>query len=153
DYNQYATIYSPNVRRSRVLSHEGTRYTVYMQLFMKKVVSVVLNTEYDVRYMPSGDRRMHVRSYATKIAEVQQPGTPQESEKTVGRDSGYLWRFNNYCGFEAKTEGTYMQCESVSLSRDIPMGFGWLIGPYVTGIPRESLTFTLSAARAHLVKS
>ena len=31
--------------------------------------------------------------------------------------------------------GTYVQCESLSLSRDIPLGFGWLIGPFVTSIP------------------
>jgi hypothetical protein len=40
-----------------------------------------------------------------------------------------------------------VQSEVVSLTRDIPAGFGWLIGPFVTSIPRESLTFTLEATR------
>jgi hypothetical protein len=43
-----------------------------------------------------------------------------------------------------------MQCESVSLSRGIPFMLGALIKPFVTGIPRETLTFTLEAARRHL---
>ena len=43
--------------------------------------------------------------------------------------------------------GTYVQCESVSLSRAIPTGLGWLVGPFVTSIPRESLEFTLGSMR------
>jgi hypothetical protein len=35
----------------------------------------------------------------------------------------------------------------VSLSRRIPIGLGWLIDPFVTSIPRESLEFTLGAIR------
>ena len=42
---------------------------------------------------------------------------------------------------------THLAC-----SRDIPFGFGWLIGPFVTSIPRESLNFTMSRARQALVK-
>jgi len=45
-----------------------------------------------------------------------------------------------------------VQCESVSLSRDVPTGLGWLIGPFVTSIPRESLEFTLRTLRAELMK-
>jgi hypothetical protein len=38
----------------------------------------------------------------------------------------------------------------VSLSRGIPTGFGWIVGPFVTSIPRESLTFTLETTRRQL---
>jgi hypothetical protein len=41
----------------------------------------------------------------------------------------------------------YVQSEVVSLSRDIPAGLGWMIGPFVTAVPKESLTFTLEATR------
>jgi len=33
------------------------------------------------------------------------------------------------------------------LTRDIPTGLAWLIGPFVNSIPRESLQFTLTATR------
>jgi hypothetical protein len=94
--------------------------------------------------------RAHVRSYTTRIAEVEDPGTPNEKEAPVGQDSGFLWRFNNYCSLEERAEGTYIQCESVSLSRGIPTGLGWLVGPFVTSIPRESLEFTLGSMRKAL---
>ncbi len=43
--------------------------------------------------------------------------------------------------------GVYVQSEVVSLTRDIPAGLAWLIGPFVTSIPKESLAFTLEATR------
>ena len=149
-YEGYRDLYGPAVRRSITLSREGNRFRVYMQLFMKKVVSVVLNTEYDVQYLNVAPTQMHVRSYSTRIAEVRNADTSEEGEKPIGRDSGFLWRFNNCCALEERDGGTYVQCESVSLSRSIPVGLGWLIEPFVASIPRESLEFTLEALRAAL---
>ncbi len=150
DYDRYPRIYQPAIRQSKIVRRDDSRFKVSMQMFMKKVISVVLNADFDVVYRSLGPTRMYVPSVATRIAEVENPDTPQAREKPVGRDNGFLWRFNNYCLFEERDSGTYMQCESVSLSRAIPVGLGWLIGPFVTSIPRESLTFTLTAARRHL---
>jgi hypothetical protein len=150
DYDSYQKIYSPNVQRSRTVSREGETFKMFLRLYMKKVISVVLNTEYDVRYMRVSASRMHVRSYTTRIAEVQDAGTATEKEAPVGQDSGFLWRFYNYCSLEERAEGIYVQCETVSLSRAIPTGLGWLVGPFVTSIPRESLEFTLGSMRRAL---
>jgi len=43
--------------------------------------------------------------------------------------------------------GVYVQSEVASLTRDIPTGLGWMIKPFVTGIPKETLKFTLEATR------
>jgi hypothetical protein len=144
-YDDYPEIYRPVVRRSEILSRDGDRVTVSLQFLMKKVVTVVLNTEYQVRYVHVSSTRMQVRSATTRIAEVRHPDTLDEQEMAIGHDSGFLWRFNNYCALEERREGTYVQCETVSLSRNIPTGLDWLIGPFVTSIPRESLAFTLQA--------
>jgi hypothetical protein len=48
---------------------------------------------------------------------------------------------------EEKDNGVYVQSEVVSLSRDIPAGLGWMIGPFVTAVPKESLMFTLEATK------
>ena len=42
-----------------------------------------------------------------------------------------------------KDGGVYIQCEALSLSRDIPAGLGWALNPLVSGIPRESLVRVL----------
>jgi hypothetical protein len=43
--------------------------------------------------------------------------------------------------------GVYVQSEVVSLTRDIPTGVAWLVRPFVTSIPQESLEFTMEATR------
>jgi putative flippase GtrA/phosphatidylglycerophosphate synthase len=148
DYDRYHDVYRPAIRRSRAIARDGNRFEVALQLFMKKIISVTLNTQSDVVYLPLGETRMQVRSRSTRIAEVRNAGAAAEQEEPVGHDNGFLWRFNNYCALDHRDAGTYVQCESLSLSRDVPVGLGWLIGPFVTSIPRESLEFTLLAMRA-----
>jgi hypothetical protein len=46
----------------------------------------------------------------------------------------------------------WVQCESVTLTRDIPFGLGWIVRPFVTDIPKESLTFTLETTRRALTR-
>jgi hypothetical protein len=152
-YDRYPQMYRPAVRRAKTLSRTGDRFKVSMQLFTKKAVSVVLNVEYDIRYVRIAPARAYVRSSSTRIAEVQDPDTPNEREKPVGQDTGFLWRFNNYCSLEERDGGTYIQCESLSLTRDIPSGLAWLVRPFVTSIPKESLEFTLTSIRAALVRT
>ena len=41
---------------------------------------------------------------------------------------------------------------AISLTRDIPIGLGWLVGPFIENVPRESLDFTLTATREALLK-
>ena len=100
---------------------------------------------------PAADRA-EGRIASTRIAEVENAGTPEEREKPVGHDGGYLWRLNTYWRLLTRDGGVYIQCESVSLTRGIPLGLGWIVGPFVTSIPRESLTFTLETTRRELEK-
>jgi len=58
-----------------------------------------------------------------------------------------LWRMETWWGMVERDGGVYVQSEVVSLTRDIPTGLGWLIGPFVSSIPKESLTFTMEATR------
>jgi hypothetical protein len=52
-----------------------------------------------------------------------------------------------WCSFDGRAEGTYEQCESISLTRGIPFGLGWIVGPFVNSIPRETLELTLGGIR------
>jgi hypothetical protein len=76
--------------------------------------------------------------------------SPEANEHVLppGRDHGYMWRLNTYWAFEQAKDGVFVQCEAISLTRDIPAGLTWVVGPFVNDIPRESLQFTLSATRA-----
>jgi hypothetical protein len=150
DYNRHQDIYKPEVARSRLLTHQGDNFTVYYRLRKKKLITVTLNTNHEVRYIPVDSTHWYSRSYSTRIAEVANADTPNEHEKPVGHDAGFLWRINSYWKFEEKDGGVYIECESISLTRDIPTGLGWLIRPFVTSIPKESLEMTMGSTRAAL---
>ena len=150
DYNNHYRIYQPEVVASRILEHDGNHYKVHLRLLKKKVLTVVLNTEHDVQYYPLDNTRWYSRSYSTRIAQLENPGEPNERELPVGRDSGYLWRLDSYWRFQERDGGVYLECEAVSLTRDIPTGLGWLIEPIIRDLPRDSLVKTLEATRRDL---
>lgn len=151
DYDRHAPVYRPAVVRSRVLERNGDRWQIFLQLFMKKVIAVTVNTESVAEFVRNGADRATSRIRSTRIAEVENAGQADEREKPVGRDGGYLWRLNTYWRFLERGGGTYVECESLTLTRDIPTGFGWLVGPFVTSIPRDTLTFTLETTRRILL--
>jgi hypothetical protein len=147
DYDRHAQYYAPDVERSKIESHDGDHFLVFLRFRRHKVITVVLNTEHDVRYFRDSEAREHSRSSAVRIAEVENPGKADEREKPPGEDGGYLWRMETWWRMEERDGGVYLQSEVASLTRDIPTGLGWLIGPFVTSIPKETLTFTLQATR------
>jgi hypothetical protein len=147
DYNRHADIYTPAVQRSRVLEHDGDHFRVFLRFFMQKVLSVTIDSDHDARFTRVSPSRAHSRIVSTRVQEVENAGAPDERELPIGNDGGYLWRINSYWRFLERNGGVYVQCESVTLSRDVPFGLGWIVGPFVTSIPRESLTFTLETTR------
>ncbi len=153
DYNDHAKIYTPDVERSRLVRREGNDFQIYYRLRRKKVITVVMDTDYDVKYEPRGPTRETSRVYSTRIQQIENAGQPDEKAKPVGKDSGFMWRLDSYWRMEERDGGVYIQCEAVSLSRDIPTGLGWMIGPFVESVPRESLMFTLGRTREALLNS
>lgn len=147
DYNSRATDYAPDVERSKIEEQDGDHFRVFMRFRRKKIITVVLNTEQDITYYRDSPTRAHSRSSATRIAEVENAGTPKEKEKPPGEDSGFMWRLETWWRMEERDGGVYVQNEAVSLTRDIPSAVAWMIEPFVTGIPKESLEFTMEATR------
>src|SRR5258706_2677841 len=147
DYDHHAQYYAPDVERSKIESHDGDHFVVFLRFRRHKIITVVLNTQHEVRYFRDSETREHSRSSATRIAEVENAGKPNEREKAPGEDGGFLWRMETWWRMEERDGGVYVQSEVVSLTRDIPTGLGWLIGPFVSSIPKETLTFTLEATR------
>jgi hypothetical protein len=150
DYDRHARVYAPNVAASKTLQKNGDRFRVFLRFYMKKVIAVTMNSEHDAVFTRQAPDRAWSRIHSTRIAEVADAGTPQERELPPGRDQGFMWRLNTYWRFLERDGGVYVQCESLTLSRDIPFGLGWLIGPFVTSVPKDSLTFTLEKTRVAL---
>jgi hypothetical protein len=141
-----------DVLSSKLLSRDGDRLQIYMKLRRESIITVTYNTEHAVEYRRLTDGRASSRSVATKIAELEHAGTPQEREKPVGNDHGFLWRLNAYWRYEQVDKGVLIECESASLSRGVPFGLAWLVNSKVEGIARESLEKTLVSLRAELAR-
>jgi hypothetical protein len=140
DYDHLARYYSPDVQASRLIARTGNDFKIYMRLRKHKVITVVLDTEYDVHYGELDADHWYSDSRSTKIAEQD------------GGDHGFLRRLNSYWRFVQTEDGVIVQCEAISLTRDIPTGLGWMVRPFVTSIPRESLEFTMTATRNAVTK-
>ncbi|HYL13255.1 MAG TPA: hypothetical protein VEV41_09470 [Terriglobales bacterium] len=150
DYDRHKSIYKPDVIDSKLLSRHDNDFQIYLRLLKKKIITVVLDTDHDVHYRPLGRKRWLCRSYTTRIAEVQNPGTREE--RVLPPDSGYgfLWRLYSYWRFEERDSGVYVECRAISLTRDVPFGLGWAIEPIIQKLPKESLLSTLEATRQAL---
>jgi hypothetical protein len=87
DYDHHKDIYQPEVMDSRLLSHQGNNFTIFLRLLKKKIITVVMDTEHDVHYQRVSDDRWFLRSYTTRVCEVDDAGTLRE--KINPPDTGY----------------------------------------------------------------
>lgn len=147
DYDHRAELYKPEIIAAHVISHQGDDYKIFMRLYQKRFTTVVFNTEYAVHWGRVSEKQLYSNSLSTRVAEVKDASQPDGPEVPEGHGNGYLWRLNTYWRFEEKDGGVYVQCEALSLTRDIPFGLAWLIKPLVTKIPRQSLSRALGRTR------
>ncbi len=147
DYDHRAELYKPDVIAAHQISHQGDNYKIFMRLYQKRFTTVVFNTEYDIHWVTLDASRIISNSISTRVAEVKDASKPDGEEFPPGEGHGYLWRLNTYWRFEQKDGGVYLQCEALSLTRDIPYGLAWLIRPLVTAIPKQSLNRALGQTR------
>jgi hypothetical protein len=143
DFNAYPQHFSPQVVQAKILTQQGDHFQASMRVRQKHVITVVMDTSYDITFGRLDALHGYSISRSTQIAEIDSPGTSRERALNSGEEHGFLWRLNTYWSYEERDGGLYMQIESVSLTRSIPTGLGWAIGPFVGSVPRESLEFTL----------
>jgi hypothetical protein len=142
DFNAYPQHFAPQVVQARALSQDQ----VWMRVRQRHVITVVMDTTYDVSFGRLDVQHGYSISKSTRIEEIDSPGSRDEHALSAREEHGFLWRLNTYWSYEERDGGLYLQIEAVSLTRAIPRGLGWAIGPYVESVPRESLEFTLRSA-------
>jgi hypothetical protein len=140
-----------DVLQSRVLERGPNRMRVFLKLRRTKFVTVVYNTEHVVTFGRHGPGRAMSASTATRIAEVSAANTPGERELPVGDDRGFLWRLNANWRYEDVAGGVIAECESLSLSRDVPSVVRYVVEPLIESTARESMERTLLALRERFV--
>lgn len=147
DYDRHAEYYAPEVVRSRTLRKDGDRFEIYLRFRRAKLLTVVFDTEHKVRYFRLDGSRAWSRSESTRVVELEDAGTPQERARSSEESWGLLWRLHSWWRYREADGGTYAQLETVSLTRDIPTGLGWLVHPFLESVPREALETSLRKLR------
>ena len=139
------------VLKSAVLARGPGSIRVFLRLQRTKIVTVVLDTDHDVRFTRESPTRASSTSVATRIVELDSPGTPRERALPAGDDSGFLWRLQAYWRYEAVPGGVIAECESISLSRSVPFGLQTIAAPLIGSAARESMESALEEIRTRSV--
>lgn len=150
DVERFPQYYAPEVVSAESIT--GPEPRVRMRMRKRNVIEVVLDAEYRVEFGRLDAAHQFSSSKSVRIDEVRGAGGPKERRLGASENHGFLWAMNTYWRYVEDDGGVYLRCESISLTRDVPSGLGWLIGGIVTKMPRESLRSTLEATRTAVVQ-
>jgi hypothetical protein len=154
NFHNWSGQYASDVVSSRALSKDGETTTLAVRFKKQIVVTIVLDAEYKVEARLTGSDRGYSISRSTHFWQVDDPGTQKERRRPEGEDDGFLWRLNSYWSFaraggaeQGNRRGLLIECEAVSLTRDVPPALGWLVKPIVADLPRQLLESTITATK------
>ena len=135
DYDHRAQ-YSPDIMSaSKLLCRAGdNRFRFSMRLREP----IVADVESEVVWERVDAHRWRCRSYAMSI-------------KEIPKERGYVLRLVSYWRFSETEKGTYVQAETISLSREFG-GFTRALGSMMGLSPEKSLRRTLASMRESLLK-
>jgi hypothetical protein len=153
DYEHQKKNYFPDVRESRLLSQEGDQRRVLLQYYSKTVVTAVFNVEFSSLSTDYSPTQAQIRACSTRVAEVDNYGTPQEHELRPADSHGYLWKLCTWWRIEERGGGTFIQIEAIELSRSVPFAFAWLVNPIIRNVPKTFLSHLLAATRKAVLQS
>jgi hypothetical protein len=148
DYGHHKDFYKPEVTDARIRSRTGDDFQVYMRIVKAKLLlSDVFNTEHDIRFTTVDAHRVYSRAYSSRIAEVIDAGKQGERDLPIGKDRGFLWRIYGYWFFEESDGGVFITCQSITLTRDLPLVLTKILGPILKDLPGESMRLSLEQTK------
>lgn len=148
DYDHHASIFTPDVRSSKLLDREGERYHVLYETLTHNVITVGLKIDSIVYW--SGDEQNGYSSHSTttRVTEFERPGTPRARERSLDEAKGWIWALDSWWHVTPDPRGACVSYEMLALTRDIPWGLGWLLRPIAEHFPADTLTNMLLRTRS-----
>ncbi len=151
DYGNYSNIYSPAVTQSRLLTRSGDEFT-YALTIVSKVwnIKAGLRGEFSSVFVSKSGGIGYGISHSVKLRELEHPDEPDQQDIAPEQDHGYLQRTLTLLRYREEKEGTFVEMESVTLSRDIPSAVRWVANPIIERISRDATAAILDKLRAKL---
>ena len=124
-YDRYGDFYKSLIRKTTVIERAGDSVKLNV-LAVQKTFSVTAAVD-------------------TEIANY---GQPSEHAFPEARRPGYVWRALIVQRLEQRDGGVYLELETISLSRGMPVEVRWLIKPLTDELPRKMMSDILDETRA-----
>ena len=131
---------APVIVESRILSHEGGQFRVWLRLQERAVLPAVFDLIFRITYRRPSVGRLEIESGTESIHEVPGVGAPRGA---AARDRGLLWALNHDWRFEERDAGLYVECEALVLSRAPPPPLRWIADPLIPRASRRTLDGTV----------
>lgn len=149
DFKRYPEIYAPEVVRAEVLQRSAPDdWTVAMRFRKKKVITVTIDSEQQIRFVRATPESAWSIAQATRSVQIDDAGEPDERPKPPV--DGFLWDLYSSWRFEEADGGLYVEHESVILTRKPPFLTRLVAGSLINDGPREGVEFAIGAFRREL---
>ncbi|MGA7341241.1 MAG: hypothetical protein WBE72_16565 [Terracidiphilus sp.] len=148
-YDRYCEMYKPLITRVAVLK-QGEDNAELTVVAMQKAFSVTaaVETDDEVKIVRPAPNRVLITTTAVRVQEIADYGQPIEHVFVEDRRPGYVWRAVVVQRLEQRDGGVYVEFETISLSRGIPLEVRWLIKPLTNDLPRKLMLDMLNDTRA-----
>jgi hypothetical protein len=148
-YERYSEWYKPLITKAAVLERDGDNVKLTAVAVQKAFsVTAAVETDDEVKIVRPAPNRALITTTAVRIQEIADYGQLSEHPYPEARRPGYVWRAVVLQRLEQRDGGVYVEFETVSLSRGIPLEVRWLIKPLTDNLPRKLMLDMLNDTRA-----
>jgi hypothetical protein len=153
-YDRYSDIYKSLIRKTSVIEQDGDTVKLNVLAVQKAFsTTAAVETDEEIRITRPTPNRVCITANSVRIQEIANYGQPSEHAFPEARRPGYVWRALIVQRLEQRDGGVYVELETISLSRGIPVEVRWLIKPLTDQLPRKMMSDILDETRAAVQRS
>jgi hypothetical protein len=153
-YDRYSDIYKSLIKKTSVVANAGDTVTLNVLAVQKALsVTAAVDTEEEIQIARPAPNRICITANSARIQEIANYGQPSEHPFPEDRRPGYVWRALIVQRLEQRDGGVYVELETISLSRGIPVEVRWLIKPLTDELPRKMMADILDETRTAVQRS
>ena len=153
-YDRYSDIFKSLIRKTSAIEQAGD--TVKLNVLAARrafSTTAAVETDEEIRIARPTPNRVCITANSVRIQEIADYGRPSEHAFPEARRPGYVWRALIVQRLEQRDGGVYVELETISLSRGIPVEVRWLIKPLTDELPRKMMSDILDETRAAVQRS
>jgi hypothetical protein len=153
-YDRYSDIYKPLIRKSSVIEQAGDTVKLNVLAVQKAFsVTAAVETDEEIQVARPTPNRVCITANSVRLEEIANYGQASEHSFPEARRPGYVWRALIVQRLEQRDGGVYVELETISLSRGIPVEVRWLIKPLTDELPRKMMSDILNETRTAVQQS